>query len=287
MAYNVDSDFGKLSDYVKENQGIILKDIVFGNAYGYTIPIMAKQLGIKTSEKIHPSIVEVILQDVTGCGFDEAGDLKFSERTITTHQKKVNMSFCAEDLKGKFAEYKVRVGANEDALPFEAEILEGVVKSIAKQAEEIVWNDLKNAEGVAPLSITDNGAYECILEAYRKMEVEVLEDGIIFVSPAMFRNYVLDLVNKNLYHYNPANGDLNEIFVPGANVKVRKAIGLQNNEIFATSPKNMIYGTDFLSNTEEIKVWFSDDDDVYKLKVRFNLGANVAFPDLVTYLRVE
>lgn len=283
MGFNKDS----LSGYVKENEGIILKDIVFGNAYGYTIPVMAKQLGIKTSERIHPSTVNAILQDVDGCGFNAAGDLNFTERTITTHQKKVNMQFCAEDLKGRFAEYKVRVGAKEDALPFEAEILEGVVKSIAKQAEVIVWDDLRNADGVTSQPANGGSAYDYVMDAYRNMKEEVLEDGIIFLSPAMFRNYVLDLVNKNLYHYNPANGDLTEIFVPGANVKVRKAIGLGDDEIFATSPKNMIYGTDFLSNTEEVKVWFSDDDDVYKLKVRFNLGANVAFPDLVTYLRIE
>lgn len=271
-----------LSQYVKENEGIILKDIVFGNAYGYTIPVMAKQLGIKTSERIHPSTVDAVLQDVTGCGFNAQGDLTFTERTINTHQKKVNMQFCAEDLLGKFAEYKVRVGADADALPFEAEILEGVVKSIAKKAETLVWEDLRNAEGLNWETISAADTYSLIVETYKKMKEEVLEDGIIFVSPSVFRNYVLDLVNKNLYHYNPADGDLTEIFIPGANVKVRKAIGMPDNNIFATSPKNMIYGTDFMSNTEEVKVWYSDDDDVYKLKVRFNLGANVAFPDLVT-----
>lgn len=278
MGFNKDG----LSQYVKENEGIILKDIVFGNAYGYTIPVMAKQLGIKTSERIHPSTVDAVLQDVTGCGFNAQGDLTFTERVINTHQKKVNMQFCAEDLLGKFAEYKVRVGADADALPFEAEILEGVIKSIAKKAEALVWEDLRNAEGLNWETINAADTYGLIVETYKKMKEEVLEDGIIFVSPSVFRNYVLDLVNKNLYHYNPADGDLTEIFIPGANVKVRKAIGMPDNNIFATSPKNMIYGTDFMSNTEEIKVWYSDDDDVYKLKARFNLGANVAFPDLVT-----
>ena len=281
MAYNVSA----LGTYVQENKDIILKDIVFGGEYGNTIPLMTKQLGIKTTEKIHPSTLEAVLQDVSGeCGFNPQGDLNISERSITTSQKKVNMEFCLEKLLGKFAEYKVRVGANEDALPFEAEIIDGLVKSINKQVEKGVWADLiTNTD--AQLTVASTGtAYERVMAVYMALPEAILEDAVIFVSPATFREYVKDLVDKNFYHYNPADGDLEEIFIPGSGVKVRKAKGLAeqtDDVIFGTSPKNMIYGTDFMDNKEEIKAWFSDDNDTYRIKVRFNYGANVAFPDLV------
>ena len=281
MAYNVSA----LGTYVQENKDIILKDIVFGGEYGNTIPLMTKQLGIKTTEKIHPSTLEAVLQDVSGeCGFNPQGDLNISERSITTSQKKVNMEFCLEKLLGKFAEYTVRVGANEDALPFEAEIIDGLVKSINKQVEKGVWADLiTNTD--AQLTVASTGtAYERVMAVYMALPEAVLEDAVIFVSPATFREYVKDLVDKNFYHYNPADGDLEEIFIPGSGVKVRKAKGLAeqtDDVIFGTSPKNMIYGTDFMDNKEEIKAWFSDDNDTYRIKVRFNYGANVAFPDLV------
>ena len=281
MAYNVQA----LGAYVQENKDIILKDIVFGGEYGNTIPLMTKQLGIKTTEKIHPSTLEAVLQDVNGdCGFNPQGDLKITERSIITSQKKVNMEFCLEKLLGKFAEYKVRVGANEDALPFEAEIIDGLVKSINKQVEKDVWTALiTNTD--AQLTVASTGtAYERVMAVYMALPEAVLEDAVIFVSPATFREYVNDLVNKNFYHYNPADGDLEEIFIPGSGVKVRKAKGLAeqtDDVIFGTSPKNMIYGTDFMDNKEEIKAWFSDDNDTYRIKVRFNYGANVAFPDLV------
>ena len=281
MAYNVSA----LGTYVQENKDIILKDIVFGGEYGNTIPLMTKQLGIKTTEKIHPSTLEAVLQDVSGeCGFNPQGDLNISERSITTSQKKVNMEFCLEKLLGKFAEYKVRVGANEDALPFEAEIIDGLVKSINKQVEKGVWTDLIT-NTTAQLTVSGEGtAYERVMAVYMALPEAVLEDAVIFVSPATFREYVKDLVDKNFYHYNPADGDLEEIFIPGSGVKVRKAKGLAEQTedvIFGTSPKNMIYGTDFMDNKEEIKAWFSDDNDTYRIKVRFNYGANVAFPDLV------
>ena len=281
MAYNVTA----LGTYVQENKDIILKDIVFGGEYGNTIPLMTKQLGIKTTEKIHPSTLEAVLQDVSGeCGFTPQGDLKITERSITTSQKKVNMEFCLEKLLEKFAEYTVRVGANQDALPFEAEIIDGLVKSINKQVEKGVWTDLiTNTD--AQLTVASTGtAYERVMAVYMALPEAILEDAVIFVSPATFREYVKDLVDKNFYHYNPADGDLEEIFIPGSGVKVRKANGLAeqtDDVIFGTSPKNMIYGTDFMDNKEEIKAWFSDDNDTYRIKVRFNYGANVAFPDLV------
>lgn len=281
MAYNVTA----LGTYVQENKDIILKDIVFGGEYGNTIPLMTKQLGIKTTEKIHPSTLEAVLQDVSGeCGFNPQGDLNISERSITTSQKKVNMEFCLEKLLGKFAEYTVRVGANQDALPFEAEIIDGLVKSINKQVEKDVWTDLIT-NTTAQLTVASTGtAYERVMAVYMALPEAILEDAVIFVSPATFREYVNDLVNKNFYHYNPADGDLEEIFIPGSGVKVRKALGLAGQTedvIFGTSPKNMIYGTDFMDNKEEVKAWFSDDNDTYRIKVRFNYGANVAFPDLV------
>ena len=282
-SYNVDA----LGSYVQENKDIILKDIVFGGEYGNTIPLMTKQLGIKTTEKIHPSTFEAALQDIDSvnpCGFKAMGELKFTDRDIVTKQKKVNMEFCLEKLLGKFAEYKVRVGANEDALPFEAEIIDNLVKSINKQVEKGVWTDLiTNTD--AQLTVASTGtAYERVMAVYMALPEAILEDAVIFVSPATFREYVNDLVNKNFYHYNPADGDLEEIFIPGSGVKVRKANGLAeqtDDVIFGTSPKNMIYGTDFMDNKEEVKAWFSDDNDTYRIKVRFNYGANVAFPDLV------
>lgn len=278
MAYNVEG----LSAYVADNKEVILGDIVFGNVYGNTVPMMEKQLGVKGSAKIHPTTIEAVLQTADGCGFTPEGGLTITDKEITTEQVKVNLEFCSEVLIGKFAEYKVRVGANEDALPFEGEIVEGLVKDINKQVEKKVWEKLGKEGSVKSVSLTEaTTAYDKVMATYMAMDERVLEDGVIFVSPTMFREYVKNLVEKNLYHYNPADGSLEEIFIPGAGVKVRKANGLTGNVIYGTSPKNMLYATDFMGNAEEVKVWFSDDNDTYRVKVRFNYGAAFIFPELV------
>lgn len=278
MAYNVND----LSAYVADNKEVILKDIVFGAEHGDTVPLMTKELGVKGTAKIHPATIEAVLQDVNGaCGFNPQGDLDIAEVEIVTKNVKVNTEFCAEKLIGKFAEYKVRVGANQDALPFEAEIVEGLVKDINRQVEEGVWAQLGEIEGTNEITQNAGTAYDKVMEVYMAMDEKVLEDGMIFVSPSQFRSYVKDLVDKNLYHYNPADGALEEIFIPGTGVKVRKARGIKDNTIYGTSPKNLVYGTDFMGNAEEVKVWYSDDADAYRVKVRFNYGATFVFPELV------
>ena len=283
MAYNVE----QLGAYVAENKDVILKDIVFGGEYGNTVPLMQKELGVKDTAKIHPSKISAVLEEYNGeCGFQANADLEIAEVTIDTKQYKVNSEFCLDKLLGKFAEYKVRVGANPDALPFEAEIVEGFVKEVNKQIEKGVWEQLAAVDGVDRISYSNPEAsvYDKVMEVYMKMDERVLEDGIIFLSPAYFRSYIKDLVDKNLYHYNPADGALDEIFIPGASVKVRKANGItgdNSNKIWGTSAKNMIYATDFMGNNEEVKVWYSDDADAYRLKIRFNYGATFIFPELV------
>lgn len=279
-AYNVD----ELGAYVAENKDVIMKDIVFGGEYGNTVPLMTKELGVKGTAKIHPTTISAVLEEIRGeCGFNPTGELNIREVEIATKQYKVNTEFCAEKLIGKFAEYKVRVGANEGALPFEAEIVEGLVKDINRQIEDGVWYQLGEST-TNNFSYEEAGAttaYDKVMATYMRMDEKFLEDGIIFVSPSLFREYVAALVEKNLYHYNPADGALEEIFIPGASVKVRKARGLKGNTTYGTSPKNMVYATDFMGNAEEVKVWFSDDNDTYRVKVRFNYGAAFIFPDLV------
>ena len=66
MAFNVNG----LSTYVKENEKALIKDIVLGLKYeGSTIDKLAKQLGVKSKERLHPMSIDPILQDGSNCGF--------------------------------------------------------------------------------------------------------------------------------------------------------------------------------------------------------------------------
>jgi len=296
-----------LTNYIEVNKEVILRDAILGSGIkGETIPMMRKQLGVKTSERLNYLEVTPVLQAVSGCGFSAQGSTVFSERDITTAQAKYNDEWCLEKLLGKFTEYKVRVGANDQAMPFEAEIVDQVVKGINKEVEKQVWQgdtantgrtDLINglitialgadsASTITGETSVGATAYAAIKQAYMAIPEEIVDEAVIFVSPAIFRSYVQDLVTANLYHYDPAfSGELTEMFIPGTDVKVRKTYGLTgSNYIYASVPENMVYATDFVNNKEELKGWFSDDDDVYRMKSRFNFGVNTLFPDAVVVI---
>lgn len=287
-----------LADYVEQNRDAILKEIVLE---GSTIGRMTKQTGIKTSEKINYLSLDPTFQDGSDCGFTAQGDVVLTQRQIDTGAIKVNMELCDRTLLGKYAEHEVRLAAGEEQLPFEQEIVDQLVAKINEQMEIAVWQGdtsktgnlarfdglLKIAEAessVVDVALTAGAAYESIKKMYLAMPEELLSKGaLIFVSPEMYRGFVQEMVEKNYYHYSgPQDAQPDEFVFPGSNVKVVKADGLAGtNKAVATFAENMYYGCDLEGAREVVKVWFSDDDDKFKIKVLWNAGVQFAFPNLV------
>lgn len=299
MAYNVSG----LTAYVAENKDVLLRDIILGGEGGFTVEKLRKQLGVKTSERLHPMNVSTTLQAVSGCGFSADGSTVISERVVNTAQAKVNDEWCEEDLLGKFAEYQVEIQAGKEKLPFEAEIMGQVVRNINKEVERQIWVGdsstdalvdgfltqaigADSASTITGTTASGASAYQAIKDTLALIPEEILDDAVIFVSPATFREYIQDLVAANLYHYDPANGAWEEMYIPGSSVKVRKTYGLKGgikgtDYLYASTYDNMVYAADLINAKEELKVWFSDDNDVTRLKVRFNFGVKTLFPDAV------
>ena len=139
--------------------------------------------------------------------------------------------------------------------------------------------------GVSEDTLTkSDGAYANIKQVYMSLPESALEKGAtIYVSPSTYREFTQELVAKNLFHYaGPIDAAPTEIMFPGTDVKVKKAAGLAGTDyIFAGVSKDWFYGTDMENANEEIKVWYSNDQDVVRMKVLWNSGTQIAFPDEV------
>lgn len=281
-----------LPAYVQDNRDILIKN--FALAGGETRRRISVQTGIKKDEYINFLNLTPTFQSGVGCGFNAAGDAALTQRVIETARFKVNMEFCPDTLVGKYAEYQVSINASENAsLPFEAFIMEGLTNEIVKKIETTIWQGVKGtdfidgfltiagAEGdVVDVVLGGTSAYEDILKVYNAMTENTLEQGgEIYVSPAKFRAFLQEMVAKNYYHYNPGNDEPGEFLLPGSNVKVVRTPGLAGKtNIVGTFPKNMYYGCDLENAAEDIKVWYSDDDDVIKVSAKWNMGVQFAFP---------
>ena len=281
-----------LPAYVQDNKDLLIKN--FALVGGETRKRISVQTGIKKDEHINYLNLTPTFQSGVGCGFTAQGEATLTQRLIETARFKVNMEFCPDTLIGKYAEYQASINASEnESLPFEAYIMEALTNEIVKKIETTIWGGVKGTDlidgfitiakadsDVVDVVIEGTSAYADILKVYNAMSEYTLEQGgEIYVSPAKFRAFMQEMVEKNYFHYNPGNAEPGEFLLPGSNVKVVRTPGLAGKtEVVGTFAKNMYYGCDLENAAEDIKVWYSDDDDLIKVSAKWNMGVQFAFP---------
>lgn len=285
MAINVNG----LETYVDEQRLPLIKKAVLG---GKSVGMFNLQTGVKKSAALNLINVTPTLQ-AGGCGFNAQGDATLSQRVINTELLKVNMEFCDKDLLAYWAGYEVKVGAGKEQLPFEEYLTSAVIEGINEKVENLVWQGDKSKgaefDGILTILADEDvvkaqgtGAYGAIKAAYSAIPVAVLPKATIFVGADIFRSYMLEMVEKNFYHYAADGADVQEFIVPGTNTKVVAVNGLNGtNKIVAADPANLFYGCDMLDDAETFDLFYSKDNRAFRLVVEFNGGTQVAYPNEV------
>lgn len=279
-----------VDDQANKDQ-LISKAVLGANSTAY----MNLNTGVKGKTNIHIMNTDVQLQDGATCGWNEAGSTEFSSKTIDPKYFKVNMAFCEKNLLSTYLNYAVKMAANENAVPFEQYWLDEITKGINKQIDTMIWQGDGSGiqfKGLVPQMLADGAvvkvtrtegtsAYEAIKAVYAKMKEQIIlaGDAMIYVSPAIFRAFIQDLVAANLYHTNAT--DVDGIYkVPGTNINVVAINGLVgSNAIVAARQSNLYYGCDLESDKEVFDVWYSQDNRETRLAVEFNAGVAYAFAD--------
>ena len=299
MAYTVSA----LTNYVKTNEDVLIKSVVLGGVKGDTISNLSLQTGIKTKERLNYLDVEPAFQDGTNCGFSANGKTEFTERELETKQYKVQDQYCDKVLLGKFAEYQVKINAQKEAsdLPFEAVLMDEIIGGINAGMEKEVWlgtgtgsslikgfvtlaASADSASTVAVSIESGTSVYNAIKKVVMAIPERIIDEAVVFVSPAIYRAFVQEMVEKNYFHYkNDGNVENMDITFPGTDIKVHKTIGLTGDKkhIYASSYKNMVYGCDLQGDEEKVKVWYDDNSELFKYNIRWNAGVMTYFPDMV------
>ena len=285
-----------LPAYVATNRDMIIKS--FGLVGTGTRGRIGLQTGVKHTAALNYLDLTAAFQDGSGCGFNPLDEIALTQKNIVAAAIKVDGQICPETLLGKYAEYLVRVNATENELPFEQYIIDTLVKQINKGIETLIWQgDTGNSDlidgfltqmaadgNVIPVTLTGvTAAYDAVKTVYFAMPEETLErGGAIFVDPAIFRALLNDLVVLNYYHYDMGNSNPEEILLPGTDVRVIKTPGLAGtNTIVGTFADNLVYGTDMENDNEDVDLWWSQDDRLFKYEVKWNSGVAYHFSDQV------
>ena len=299
MGYTVSA----LTNYVKTNEDALIKSVVLGGVKGDTIDNLSLQTGIKTKERLNYLNVEPSFQDGSSCGFSASGSTEFTERELETKQYKVQDQYCDRVLLGKFAEYQVKIYAQKEAsdLPFEAVLMDEIIGGINAGMEKEVWlgtgtgsslikgfvtlaASADSASTVAVSIESGTSVYNAIKKVVMAIPERIIDEAVVFVSPAIYRAFVQEMVEKNYFHYkNDGNVENMDITFPGTDIKVHKTIGLTGDKkhIYASSYKNMVYGCDLQGDEEKVKVWYDDNSELFKYNIRWNAGVMTYFPDMV------
>ena len=287
MAFNLSN----LNAYVEENKlPLIAESVLKGNS----ISKFSLMTGVKGSAALNIISTNPALQD-GDCSFSPEGDTVFSQRVVNTKQYKVNMEWCEKDLLAYYTQYAVRAGLATDSIAFEEYFVKQIIDNVKFQLEEEVWQGNK-MEGL--LSILDKeglkvtlndaaSAYEKVKAVYMAIPEEVLDKAVVMCGMETFRQYTMELAEKNLYHYS-ANNDGLEIIIPATNTKLIAVAGLNGTDrIVAGALDNFYFATDMLSDTETFDIWYSKDNRTYRLAIEFNAGVQVAFPSEVVFGKME
>jgi len=294
-------DVSLLSVYVAENQDVLLSKAVLG---AETLGIITVQPGVKYKERIHLLSTTPSIQ-AGDCSFSANGDVKFTQREITAPGLKVNMEFCDRDFIGKYAQWQVNYTAGRETLPFEERITAEITKSVSRKVEDYIWqgNSGLGVNGIMSFlsemtdfstgasigagdwsSVTSvSGAYSAIKAVYGAIPVESLDKAVIFVSEGTYRKFVQELVAANLYHFEPEYTTERKAYLPGTSTMIKAVPGLntfQNGKaIVAANPELLFWGCDLEDGQEIFDLWYSKDAQTFRLAIKFNGGAQIAFPE--------
>lgn len=293
-----------LPNYVEEHRlPLIAKSVLRGK----TIELVQIETGVKSDTALNLISAAVQFGDGSNCGWTPTEGVTLSQRKLVPVFVKVNQAFCDKNLLKKWASYEVTLAAGRNTLPFEEQFLEEISNSINEQIEKMVWQgDSANVEsrvecdgylkhieagGSGATILTDvegTSAYNRIKRVYNALPARVVDkqDTVIFVSNSLYREFINELVASNLYHFNPDYGQ-GEYPLPGTSIRVIAVSGLDGtNKIVAGRLSNFFYGVDAEDDKDTLDLWYSKDNQEFRLAVNFAVSTQVALPDEIVLSKI-
>ena len=299
MAYNIQT----LPNYVEQNRSDLMSAAVLSPKSATLFSLMPN---VKGETTINILDVGVVFQNGRACAFNPAGDDNFTQRSIVPGIVKVNKTWCPKDLLNKYLVNEVSIGAGREVMPFEQKTVTELLAKIGAELEKGLWQGNKTsgtgnmaffdglvtiiaadaASGVIPAGnvITAAAADTVRKRVYDTYEAipDAAEEAAIMLSYANYRKLSLALMEANLFHYERNVESSMEMTLPGTNTRVIGIPGLTGvDTIYGLVPEEVVYGFDAQDDAQTFKLWFSDDDDLFKFKLEFSAGINYAFPQHV------
>lgn len=281
------------------------------NGYVRVLPNITKDTYVKKLVMTDNSISQV---DARDCAWEPQQRLSLEGVTMSVKNFKINLEQCMEDLDSVYSEMVFNsIGATKDEWPavgspenLEAAVMFHLQNALSNDIEKIIWGGSGNTvagvqDGIVdkalassdtikvanPVSIDATNVLSEIQRVYEAIPNAVLNDGEyepekaavkIFVGINIMR-YLKQALSTTPTNYQvtlPSFTYVNgKVYYMGVEIALA---GLPANTMVAASKDNLVFLTDLLSDTQQIRAQFGNDlYDEAKLYIKGAYRANAGF----------
>lgn len=249
------------------------------------------------------------LLQAEGCSYNDQGTTTLSQKTLEVCDLKVNYTICTSTFEADYLSLQLKAGSNNDEVmpaSIEEYILDQTAKNISKDLERLLWmgdtgasvpdlcdgfttlfdTDL-NIETVSGTTLSATNIIAEIGKVYDKIPSAIVNDPkvTIFLSPAAMKFYkqALAALGTSFATYNA--GDLNLSYI---GVPLVVAPGLSTNLMVAASTDNLWFGTDLMSDFDEVSILLMRNvtgDRTARFICSFKFGVNYGVSEEIVYYR--
>lgn len=306
-------DLTSLTKWTDENKMELISQAILK---GRTVDLANVQGGIKHAATIN-KLSTTLAAQAGACGWNADGTTAITQRTIEVDDIKINEAICLNDLEEYFTSVQMNPGSYNEDIPFEQIFAENKRDNVMALVEDLIWKgdkvggsgNLALANGFVKLfddeigtTASNAGTYsastfgansiDIVDEMIGKLNTDVIdaEDLHLFMSYPQYRAFAKELRDANLFHYTGAENQGSEFsqMIPGTNVRAIAVRGLNTADRLVLSPASNLYvGTDLLSDAEDFRIFYSQDNDEVRFLAKWKIGVNVAFIDDVVYYTGE
>jgi hypothetical protein len=296
MALNVTA----LGDFNNEVAGELIAKMVYG---GSTMEYITIKEGVKFQEPINLTEVDLVLQNGT-CVSTPSGSLSFSQRNITVCPRTSFDGICLKDMDRTYLGISaLERGSYNETFALASTYSELLVNQFQKANDSFLWGgsdgctssdylkEVISGSTAGVVAVTSTALVAATALAQLDLLVTAIPDAVtdredltMFMSVSNFRKFVTGIRTSNSYYFDPNSisnrGGIMEMVYPFQNVKVVGTTGLAGSERIVVGPsKQIVAGTDLLSDFSEFQLWYDINSDQLKHRISTKLGVQVAYPE--------
>ena len=293
-------DVNALSDFNNEVAGELITKMVYG---GSTMEYITIKEGVKFQEPINLMEVDLVLQNGT-CVSTPSGSLDFSQRNITVCPRTSFDGICLKDMDRTYLGISaLERGSYNETFALATNYSELLVNQFQKKNDQFLWSAISGSnpagcasDGLVKIisgsttGVVSAGTGDATLANLETMlaalssDVADRDDLTYFMSVSKFRSLIADIRTQNNFYFDPVSisnrGGILEIGMPFQNAKIVGTVGLQgSNRIVLGPAKQIVAGTDLMSDFSEFQLWYDINSDQLKHRISTKLGVNVAYPE--------